>query len=152
MYRVEYHNIQDPKSLNLLFNSIEGAEKFMKELLNRKDVRETIEHLRNKKRLDALNYAQSEAHLYPLYGDIDDNIPTVLGLKIRVDRYGSYEYRIGTLNKKFQDGFGCILIRVSSGIDNIAKSVCSSKPNKLNILAANLSKIFSNDYSPPYHE
>ena len=152
MYRVEYHNIKDSKSLNLLFNSIEAAEKFMKELLNRKDVREHIEHLRNKKRLDALNYAQSESQLNPLYGDIDDNIPTLLGLNIQLDRYGSYEYRIGTLDKKFQVGFGCILIRVSSGINNVAKSVCSSKSNKLNILTPNLRQIIGNDYARSYHE
>lgn len=152
MYQVNYFNAKTGKWLTPIFNSIEAVDKFLKERLNHKDTQEYIGHLRDRKKSDAVTFRKSEMQLYPLYGDVDDNIPTIIGLKIRLDRYGSYEYRLGTLNPMFQEGFGCMYFKVSTRINDVSKSISSNQSDKLNILSANRTELLSNEYSRPYHE
>ena len=77
MYLLEYTNVNKNIQRTLRFNSISAILKFMHETVNHKDVREYAERLRKQKKLDALNFAQNEIQLYPMYGDVDDPIPNM---------------------------------------------------------------------------
>lgn len=149
MFSVEYTNVAKQHHSILQFNSIAAALKFMKEILNDKDVQQYIEHLRRRKKLDALNFAQNEKQLYPLYGDIDKPMAALSDLTSEVvfDR-GLYEYRLGSSSPMFYEGFGHISFRVK----NVSQSVQSSETNKLNNRNTVVRETFPNEYGRPYHE
>ena len=129
MYQLEYLNVNNSVHQTLCFNSISAILKFMNEKLNNKDVQQYIGHLRNRKKLDALNFAQSERQLYPMYGDIDKRIPIMSDIAYEVTFDNKeYEYRIGTSDPMFYEGVG----RISFRIKNIRQCVESSESSQLN--------------------
>jgi len=149
MYSMQYTNVAKQQQLSLRFNSIGAALKFMKETLNDKDVQQYIGHLRNRKKLDALNFAQSERQLYPLYGDLDKPFPVMsdVASEIIFDS-GVYEYRLGSSDPTFYEGFG----RISFRIQNIRQSVESSQSGQLNNWNTQARQVVSNEYGRAYHE
>lgn len=152
MYTVRYYDTRNGIPLRPAFNSMDAAYKFINERLNHKDVQEYIAHLRNEKKLDALNYALSESQLYPVYGDIDKSFPSCIGLKVLIDQYGFYEYRIGSSKAMAEDGLGCVYFKISASVDNIRKSVCSNQSYKLNKFRIEATELLTDDYSRPNHD
>lgn len=152
MYRVDYYDTRNGVPLRPEFNSVDAAYKFMNERLNHKDVQEYIEHLRNEKKLKALNYAFTERHLHPVYGDIDKSLPTVAELQDMLDTDGLYEYRIGNSSGSISRNARTIYMKVSPCVYNIRKSVRPKQPNKLNHLRIQSTELLTNDYSRSYHE
>lgn len=152
MYRVNYYNSRNGLLLKPVFNSMEGAVKFVKEKLNDKDVQQYIGHLRDKKRLDCLNYSQKESQLYPLYGDIDKELPSANDITGIAHRTGFYEYRIGTMHSSFIKGFGCVHFKILPCEQNVSKSIHSQQTNKGNGRFAILRKFATDDYSRPNHD
>lgn len=152
MYQVNYYDTRKGSLLNPVFNSIEGAVKFMKEKLNDKDVQEYIAHLRDKKRLDELKYNQKEVQLHPLYGDIDRELPSINDITGIAHRTGSYEYRIGTMNSSFVKQVGCIYFKILPCEKNVSHGVCSEKSNKGNNLWTILRKLSPDNNSRTDHD
>lgn len=142
-------NVAKQQQLSLRFNSIAAALKFMKETLNDKDVQQYIGHLRNRKKLDSLNFAQSERQLYPLYGDLDKPFPLMsdVASEIIFDS-GVYEYRLGSSDPMFYEGFG----RVSFCIKNIRQGVQPTYTNNFNNFGAQRTQEVTNEYGRAYHE
>ena len=149
MYLLEYLDVNNSIHQTLRFNSISAILKFMNEKLCNKDAQQYIEHLRNRKRLDALNFAQSERQLYPMYGDIDKRIPILSDVAYEVTFDNKeYEYRIGTSDPMFYEGVG----RISFRIKNIRHCVESSQPSQLNNGNTQARQVISEEYSRAYHE
>jgi hypothetical protein len=149
MYLLEYLDVNNNINQTLRFNSISAILKFMNEKLSHKDVQQYIEHLRNRKRLDALNFAQSERQLYPMYGDIDKRIPILSDVAYEVTFDNKeYEYRIGTSDPMFYEGVG----RISFRIKNIRQCVESAQPSQLNNGNTQARQVISEEYSRSYHE
>ena len=131
------------------FNSISAILKFMNEKLNNKDVQQYIGHLRNRKKLDALNFAQSERQLYPMYGDVDSPIPLMSDIAYEVTFDNKeYEYRLGTSDPMFYEGVG----RISFRIKNIRQCVQSSESSQLNNGNTQVRQVVSEEYSRTNHE
>ena len=108
-----------------------------------------MRHLRNRKRLDALNFAQSERQLYPMYGDIDKRIPILSDVAYEVTFDNKdYEYRIGTSDPMFYEGVG----RISFRIKNIRQCVESAQSSQLNNGNTQARQVISEEYSRAYHE
>lgn len=150
MYRVDYYDTATGRLSMLIFNSIDAAHKFIKELLNREDVKDFIKHLRNRKLVYSLNYAPPEKQLSETYGDVDSEFPTILTLKLLVHRNGTYEYRLGCSSSTPPRTmyFKVTLL----GVDNISKGVCTDETDKLHNASVKLNQVFSNEYSRSYHE
>ena len=149
MYLLEYTNVSKNIQRTLRFNSISAILKFMNEIVNDKDVRAYVERLRRQKKLDALNFAQSERQLYPMYGDVDSPIPLMsdVAYEVTFDRK-EYEYRLGTCDPMFYEGVG----RISFRIKNIRQCVQSSETSQLNDGNAQLRQVASNEYSRANHD
>lgn len=152
MYQISFYDTRTARLLKPKFNSLEGAVKFLKEKLNDKDVQQFIAHLRQKKRLDQMNYAQSEVQLYPLYGDVDRQLPSLTEISGIVHRTGSYEYRLGTLHSSFIKGFKCVHFKISPCVDNVSQRVSSEKANQLNNAWFKPIQEGSDQYSRTYHD
>ncbi len=131
------------------FNSISAILKFMNEIVNHKDVRAYVERLRKQKKLDALNFAQNERQLYPMYGDVDDPIPIMsdIAYYVTFDKK-EYEYRLGTSDPMYYEGVG----RISFRIKNIRQCVQTDETGKLNNGNTQARQVVSNEYSRTYHE
>lgn len=130
------------------FNSIHAIHKFMKEKLINKDIQAYTEHLRSRKKLDALNFAQSENQLFPMYGDIDKPLPLLSQIQAAVYDNGSYEYRLGTNNPMFYEGFR----RISFSIKYVSQGVCAHKSDKLDDIRIQPTQVLTNEYSRSHHE
>lgn len=149
MYLLEYTNVNKNIQRTLRFNSISAILKFMHETVNHKDVREYAERLRKQKKLDALNFAQNEIQLYPMYGDVDDPIPNMSDMTYYVtfDKK-EYEYRLGTCEPMFYEGVG----RISFRIKNIRQCVQSSETSQLNNGNTQRGQVVPNEYSRTNHD
>lgn len=75
----------------------------MKEVLNRKDVKEHIARLRESKSL-----AHPRTSFYLQYGDLDTPLPSVQQLRKSIYEDLWYEYRLGS-----SDGAGCLRMYVT---------------------------------------
>lgn len=148
MYSVEYIDTDNRCCSKLRFNSVLAIHKFMKEKLVNKDIEAYTEHLRNRKKLDALNFAQSENQLYPLYGDIDKGLPSLSQIQAAVYNDGYYDYRIGTNNPMFYEGFR----RISFSVKYVSQGIQADKPSKLNNIHIQPTQVLANEYSRPHHE
>ena len=149
MYLLEYLDVNNSVHQTLRFNSISAILKFMNEKLCTKDVQQYIEHLRSRKMLDALNFAQSEKQLYPMYGDIDKRIPILSDVAYEVTFDNKeYEYRIGTSDPMFYQGVGHISFRIK----NIRQCVESTQSSQLNDGNTHARQVVSNEYSRSYHK
>jgi hypothetical protein len=149
MYRVDYYDTSTGRLSKPIFNSIDAAHKFVKELLNREDVQEYIRHLRNSKKVYGMNYAVPETQLNAIYGDVDQEFPALSTFRLVVHRCGMYEYRIGSSGINSRS----IYFKTASiSVDDIRKSVDTDQPDKLNDASIKINQLFSNDYSRPYHE
>jgi hypothetical protein len=149
MYLLEYTNVDKNIHRTLRFNSISAILKFMNEIVNHKDVRAYVERLRKQKKLDALNFAQNERQLYPMYGDVDSPIPIMseVAYEVTFDKK-EYEYRLGTSDPMYYEGVG----RISFRIKNIRQCVQSSETSQLNDRNAELRQVVSNEYSRTNHD
>ena len=103
LYKLKIYDTLTNKNREIVFNEIEGAHKFMKEVLNRKDVKEHIARLRESKRL-----AHPQTSFYLQYGDLDTPLPSVQQLRKSVYEDLWYEYRLGS-----SDGAGCLRMYVT---------------------------------------
>jgi hypothetical protein len=149
MYLLEYTNVNKNTQRTLRFNSISAILKFMNEIVNDKDVRAYVERLRNQKKLDALNFAQNEKQLYPMYGDVDSPIPMLSDVAYEVTFDNKeYEYRIGTSDPMFYEGVG----RISFRIKNIRQRIESSETSQLNNRNTQFRQVVSNEYSRSNHD
>ena len=148
MYQVDYYDTATGRLSKQVFNSIDAVHKFIKEQLNREDVKDFIRHLRNIKLVYSLNYAPPETQLSALYGDVDTEFPTIWTLKTFVDKSGTYEYRLGCSPNNRSIYFKISLF----GINDISKSVCADQTNKLDNTSIKLDKVLPNEYGRPYHE
>jgi hypothetical protein len=149
MYLLEYTNVNKNIQRTLRFNSISAILKFMNETLKYKEVREYVERLRKQKKLDALNFAQSEKQLYPMYGDVDKPIPAMsdVAYEVTFDKK-EYEYRLGTSDPMFYEGVG----RISFRIKNIRECIQSSESSQLNSGNAQFRQVVANEYSRTNHD
>ena len=149
MYLLEYINVNKNIQRTMRFNSISAILKFMNEIVNHKDVRAYVERLRKQKKLDALNFAQNERQLYPMYGDVDSPIPLMSDVAYEVTFDNKeYEYRIGTSDPIFYEGVG----RISFRIKNIRQCVESAQSGQLNNGNTQARQVISEEYSRAYHE
>jgi hypothetical protein len=103
LYKLKIYDSLTNKNREIVFNEIEGAHKFMKEVLNRKDVKEHIARLRESKRL-----AHPKTSFYLQYGDLDTPLPSIQQLRNSVYEDLWYEYRLGS-----SDGAGCLRMYVT---------------------------------------
>ena len=149
MYRVDYYDTSTGRLSKPIFNSIDAAYKFIIELLNREDVKNYIRHLRNSKKVHALNYALPETQLTAIYGDVDSEFPGLTTLRLTVHRCGLYEYRIGSSSVNSRSIYFKI---VSVSIDDIRQSINTEQAKKLHDASVKLDQLFSNEYSRAYHE
>jgi len=149
MYLLEYTNVNKNIQRTMRFNSISAILKFMNEIVNHKDVRAYVERLRKQKKLDALNFAQNERQLYPMYGDVDSPIPLMsdVAYEVTFDKK-EYEYRLGTSDPMFYEGVG----RISFRIKNIRQCIESAQPSQLNNGNTQARQVISEEYSRAYHE
>ena len=149
MYLLEYTNVSKNIQRTLRFNSISAILKFMNEIVNDKDVRAYVERLRRQKKLDALNFAQSERQLYPMYGDVDSPIPLMsdVAYEVTFDKK-EYEYRLGTCDPMYYEGVG----RISFRIKNIRQCVQSSETGQLNNGNTQFRQVVANEYSRTNHD
>ena len=97
LYKLKIYDTITNQNREIVFNEIEGAHKFMKEVLNRKDVKEHISHLRDSKRI-----AHPQTSFYLKYGDLDIPLASVGEIRKCIYEELWYEYRLGP-----SEGPGC---------------------------------------------
>ena len=111
---LDMYDARVAKHRNMLFNSIQAATQFIKEYLNQKDVKIYIARLRGGKMLDQDKFGRNNRCLQTYYGDIDLQFPSVTIIKDEIERKGKFEYRLGTSDPMFYDGFGCIYFKLEN--------------------------------------
>lgn len=114
MYQLNIYDARTTKHRTLRFNSVEASLQFIKEVLNQKDMKLYIERLRKSKELDKSEFGRSHKCLYTYYGDVDYSIPSAKDVEEDIKLNGKFEYRLGTSDPMFYDGFGCVYFKLKS--------------------------------------
>ena len=114
MYILNIYDTRAGKHRKLRFNSIDAGVRFIKEYLNRKDVKMYIARLRGNKAVDKNQFGDNKLCIYTYYGDIDSPMPSSKEIEDEIRTEGKFEYRIGTSDPMFYDGFGCIYFNLQA--------------------------------------
>lgn len=113
-YILHIYDTRIGKHRRLKFNSVEASSRYMKEYLNHKEVKIYIARLRGGKMLDQHEFGRNNRCLQTYYGDIDLPFPSVAIIKDEIETEGKFEYRLGTSDPMFYDGFGCIYFKLEN--------------------------------------
>lgn len=136
MYRLDTYDARTAIHRTLRFNSVDAAVRFMRERLNQKDMQMYIADLRNSKELDKNQFGSAHKCLYTYYGDIDLPIPSLTTVHQDMNVNGKFEYRIGTSDHMFHEGFGCFYFKLvneykSHTLENITQEVQIKKQDQI---------------------
>lgn len=112
MYRLNTYDSRTATHRVLRFNSVDAASRFIRETLNQKDMQIYIARLRNSRELDKSEFGRTHRCLYTYYGDIDLPIPTTKMIQDDISFKGKFDYRLGTSDPMFYEGFGCVYFKL----------------------------------------
>lgn len=112
MYRLNTYDARTATHRVLRFNSIDAAVRFIKEKLNQKEMQIYIARLRNSRELDKSEFGRRHLCLYTYYGDLDLPLPSVKAIEDDIKVDGKFEYRLGTSDPMFYEGFGCVYFKL----------------------------------------
>ena len=114
MYQLNIYDARTTCHRNLRFNSVDAAVRFIKEVLNQKDMKLYVARLQESKKLDKAEFGKRHKCLYTYYGDIDLTIPSAKDVEEEIKLNGKFEYRLGTSDPMFYDGYGCVYFKLKN--------------------------------------